>query len=399
MIQMQIRFRTPQDAEGSLTVVDASGSAIFAPCRVRAPGLEPDSPPLADQSIAPDTSLSEPYVVKEVVPMAGASVEDIREFGRYGLLVLEQAKDQPDTSLEILLHGGELDAAGQLRPAAKAFRLANSDVHELVQLINRHGKHTVSVLCSNVPLEAAASPDTPGLAQTLLRRFRMLPGWGVAAVPFLAANPAYAYCDPYDSGTSFSSVEFGYLLMNEGGNILNGYVPGNLSGVTIAGGLDLGHQTSAKLLTMGFSQAQVSAWAPYLGTSDSSPLIGASARAALAAHPLTLTEGQARQVNQTYYTYVSNSVGAAYNAAVQAAGVLAGVTFSSLPTAWQTVMADMYLVSPDFVNSACFSQLASGQWSTAITSLQSYAGTTTASKVRAKVNGDRLTNKLAGLPT
>jgi len=114
---------------------------------------------------------------------------------------------------------------------------------------------------------------------------------------------------------------------------------------------------------------------------------------------LSITQTAAAQINVTYYTWISNTVGAAYTAAVKTAGKLPGVTFSSLPAAWQTAIADMYLVYPSFTTTTCFTQLASGEWTEAIASLQDFNGPKVSINERAKANGDYLSTKLSGLPT
>jgi hypothetical protein len=402
MVHLHINLRSPQDTGNWLTVRDDDQNEIFGPCRVLRPLNSPAPISETEQERAAVESTGEPYLVKEVIPMAGASLADIREFGRYGFIVLEHADQQTAGARQLTLHGGDSDANGQLTPSATSLRLSNSDMRGLVQLITRHGKHNVSVSCTRLHLDAEPLADAAltDLAKKPYLKFRMLPGWAAAAaVPFIAASPAYAQCNQYDSGTSFSAVDFGYLLIDEGGNLLTGYVPDNNSGVTIAGGLDLGLQTSSELLAMGFSQSQVTSWAPYLASSPTSPLIGANARAALAAHPLSITEASAASINSTYYASISNSVGAAYNSLVKSLGKLPGVTFSSLPAPWQTAIADMYLVDPSFTTTTCFTQLASGEWSAAITSLQTFNGLTESVNQRAKQNGDYLSTKMSGLPT
>lgn len=397
MIYVHIALLTPQDASGVLSVRAADQTEIYAP-RVF---LAPASSSISDvpQASVSAESLSTLCAIREVIPMAGASVADIREYGRYGFIVLETLEDEPSMRRQLTIHGGNTDSDGRLKPSPTALRLSNHDMRELVRLITQLGKHEFSVICSNLELlPSAQDPHSTSAARPYFK-FQALPGWVAAAVPFVAASAAYADCSQYDSGTSFSAVDFGYLLIDEGGYLLSGYVPDNNSGVTIAGGLDLGLQTSSNLLQMGFSQTQVTAWAPYLATSSSQPLIGAAARSALAKNPLTVTQTAAAQINNTYYTWVANTVGAAYNASVKSLGKLPGVTFSSLPAAWQTAMADMYLIYPGFVSTACFTQLASGEWSTAVATLQKFNGPTVTVNERAKSNGEYLSTKLTGLPT
>src|SRR5271170_2281363 len=133
MIQLTINLLTPQDANGWLTVRDAEQN-VLGPCPVLCPLNAPISTPEGEQHIAGDESAAVSCVVKEIIPMAGASLADIREFGRYGFVVLELAEDEPNSDRQVTLHGGDRDTAGHLRPATNSLRVSNSDMRELVQL-------------------------------------------------------------------------------------------------------------------------------------------------------------------------------------------------------------------------------------------------------------------------
>ena len=105
----------------------------------------------------------------------------------------------------------------------------------------------------------------------------------------------------------------------EGGLQLRGYIPGSHSGVTVAGGVDLGYQDAADLRA--YPAPLQAKLAPYVG------LRGSFARAYLNKHPLTLTDDEAEAVEApvraAFLTEVRNHFGA---------------EFEEIPDAAQTVI-------------------------------------------------------------
>lgn len=105
----------------------------------------------------------------------------------------------------------------------------------------------------------------------------------------------------------------------EGGLQLCGYIPGSHSGVTVAGGVDLGYRSIADLLA--YPAPLQAKLAPYVG------LRGSSARAYLNKHPLTLTEDEAEAVEAPVRAAFLTEVRRQY-----------GPAFDEIPDAAQTVI-------------------------------------------------------------
>jgi hypothetical protein len=130
------------------------------------------------------------------------------------------------------------------------------------------------------------------------------------------------------------NIDFNYIAANEGGSHLNAY---NLnpvskfpnSGVTVAGGVDLGQQSEANLNHWGLSKAQVSSLRPYLG------LRGQSAINYLKQNPLSIDASEANMLNSGAINYIAKEVEKAFNDASEK------LNFSDLPASEQTVLADI----------------------------------------------------------
>ena len=93
-----------------------------------------------------------------------------------------------------------------------------------------------------------------------------------------------------------SAIDWSLIEHFEGGSRLVGYVPPDLpagveSGVTVAGGVDLGWHTARGLAAKGVGPRLIAVLQPYLGVQ------GAAARALMAAQPLRLTQLQASQLD------------------------------------------------------------------------------------------------------
>ena len=161
------------------------------------------------------------------------------------------------------------------------------------------------------------------------------------------------------------------INLQVGGDALEGYVPNSSSGVTIAGGLDLGIYTTSQLTSMGFSSTQVAAWTPYCATSCGS-VVGSAALAILSVNPLVVMPEEAAGIDLTYYTASANAIGSLYNSLVTQYNVIPGHTFSQLPMQYQTTMTAMDLTNTSFGTSAACTYLAKGEWSAAITALENY---------------------------
>ena len=80
------------------------------------------------------------YVVQDIHTMAGASLSDIREFGRYGIIALapwvgEEPDAVGDSAELIYLHGGAQNADGGIRLTSDSMRLQDRHIHELVAFL------------------------------------------------------------------------------------------------------------------------------------------------------------------------------------------------------------------------------------------------------------------------
>jgi hypothetical protein len=364
-------------------VFDETRQAVLGPfpvagrSRIQADVKESGLP--AGRELKACAALAGQYIVKHVFPMAGASLTDIREFGRYGIIALEPLRHPEGdatapSEAAIYIHGGSAGGDGSIRSTVDSLRLRDSHMHELVSFLAYNTNVTACLKPSTVEKALSTSSDSAGSSPAgYVRKIVSALPLGFAAIPglFPASAEAQATGQCYDSGSDFSDVDFTMINLQSGGDALAGYVPGSTSGVTIAGGLDLGILTSAQLLAMGFDATQVGAWTPYLATSCGN-LVGAAAVAALNANPLSVTAAYAQAIDSIYYTSSANTIGSLYNQLVTQLNVIPGHTFSQLPLRYQTAMVAMNLTNTSFGTSTALMDLAKGQWTTAINALRNY---------------------------
>jgi hypothetical protein len=333
--------------------------------------------------------------------MAGASLNDIREFGRYGIIALAPwVGEEPGTvggnAGPIYMHGGAQDADGGIRMTFDSMRLQDRHIHELVALLESRKDVTVHVRNFTEQRELAISSSSNLASAQCVGRLRKvltaLP-LAFAGIPglFPASAAAQEECTAYDTGTGFSQVDFSGILIQNGGDALAGYVPGPTSGVTIAGGLDLGIYTSSQLFAMGFPSTQVAEWAPYLASSCGS-LVGSAATAVLNANPLSISSGQAQMIDNIYYAWNANSIASLYNQLVTQYNVIPGLTFAMLPLRYQTAMTAMNLTNTSFGMSLACLLLAQGQWKNATVALRAYRSSSAAINTLAHLYADYLGN-------
>lgn len=166
----------------------------------------------------------------------------------------------------------------------------------------------------------------------------------------------------YDSGQYFSNVNTGLIVTNEGGSLRKGYVPNNKSGVTIAGGFDLGQHSLADLRNLGLPQTLVDQMSPYIG------LTGQAARDALKKKPLNVNRDQAAQIDKSALNSYLNATGRAFN------GASSSMEFSNLPWQAQTTIADLWYNMGDLRDSAptLWRQATSGDWEGAYRNLMHF---------------------------
>jgi hypothetical protein len=253
--------------------------------------------------------------------------------------------------------------------------LKNRHIHDLVSFLSYTKEVTVSLtrILSDSESGHVAMSQASALGTYLKKVASALP-LALTAFPglFPVGATAQTGSSCYDSGTNFSDVDYDYIQQLFGENAIDGYVPNSLSGVTIAGGLDLGIYTSSQLESMGFSASEVSGWAHYVAPNANSHLIGSAASAVLTKYPLTITPASAVTITDTYYKWAANTIGSLYNTAVASIGKIKGTKFSSLPLHYQTAMTAMYITNTSFQTSAAFNDFASGLWTNGITALRSY---------------------------
>jgi hypothetical protein len=402
VIDIQIELSCHPDQNGTLSVLDEGCRTILGPFPVAGKSCAVECAfGDTEQELDSGGISSGAYVVQDIHTMAGASLGDIREFGRYGIVALAPwVGEEPGTvggyAGPVYMHGGALGADGCIRMTFDSMRLQDRHIHELVALLE--SRKDVTVHIRNVTEQRGlANPSSSDLvsAQCAGRLRGVLTALPLvfAGIPglFAATAAAQEECTVYDTGAGFSQVDFSGILVQNGGDALAGYVHGPTSGVTIAGGLDLGIYTSSQLLAMGFPSTQVTEWAPYLASSCGS-LVGSAATAVLNANPLSISSGQAQMIDNIYYAWNANSIASLYNQLVTQYNIIPGITFAMLPLRYQTAMTAMNLTNTSFGMSQAFLLLAQGQWKNATAALRAYGSSNAAINRLAHMYADYLGN-------
>jgi UDP-3-O-acyl-N-acetylglucosamine deacetylase len=133
------------------------------------------------------------------------------------------------------------------------------------------------------------------------------------------------------TSTKNNNINFDFISTFEGGSLNKGYVPDaakSKSGVTIAVGFDLGARNVNDLRALNLDNALVDLLTPYLG------LQGRSALRYVEQHPLIIADADATSINVSVKSVLIDLLVAKYDAD-------AGVSFSSIPAKWQTVIASV----------------------------------------------------------
>jgi hypothetical protein len=190
-------------------------------------------------------------------------------------------------------------------------------------------------------------------------------GAGVLIFVFLPGGNPVKYTDPdgkYD-------IDFTFTIRQEGGQILNGYVPWNInslptnhSGVTVASGFDLGQQNQydlRRLFGSGNENADLkSLFTPYLG------LQRQEAVDFLVDNPLALTQPQADRIDTAVLAGYVGPISENYNTAT-------GGNFESLPRQAQTTLFDLgYNLGPDGIPNNIMQAINAGNYSGAADTLR-----------------------------
>jgi hypothetical protein len=383
---MVIHLCPSQDVPGSLIFKDAQGDILLGPIPIVTP------PAVSCKGSGKPEEGEMQLRVAGVVRMDGATPEDLRAFGRYGIIVLvyegEAAKGIPslgEVTSGLFIYGGVREMEETIQCPQNAFRLIPEHHRKLVKLLDK-GLHCVVQIVQGSPEEQAGmsrkvAPVPPVSAQIA----RLAAAAAVVVAPFLVSATASAQsskCNPYGDGQSFSAVDFSALAARQGGTQYTATVPSSASGVTIAAGVDLGKLTKEALVNMGFNEELVSQYTPYLASSTTSLLTGRKARRVLSANPLVISSGDADETNRLYFTWHANSIGSLFNGRLNALG--SNGDFSQLPTQLQTTMTNMFLVDPDFPESDVFDRFSRGDWHGGVKLLKSYKAGNSAAVARAR---------------
>lgn len=148
-----------------------------------------------------------------------------------------------------------------------------------------------------------------------------------------APAPGTAGCP--NGAIKSNKVDWGWIGVHEGTNVLNGYIPtqgGKVienSGVTIATGYDLGQHSYAEMIKIGIPEDLAKKLSPYTGLTKD------DAVKALSEEPLTITAEESVLINSASHSAALSRLVTQYDGMVGEAGA-----FWGLPAEAQTVIAD-----------------------------------------------------------
>lgn len=130
-------------------------------------------------------------------------------------------------------------------------------------------------------------------------------------------------------------INYELLSRLEGGSRTSGYVPvpeSSKSGVTIATGFDLGQRDEDELRQLELDESLITTLKSYLGVQ------GEAAAALIRNNPLTITESQAKTIDQAVKRAHIDKLRTRYRFAI---GNTAGKPFFAIPAEAQTVIASV----------------------------------------------------------
>lgn len=171
-----------------------------------------------------------------------------------------------------------------------------------------------------------------------------------------------------------TNIDFSFISKNEGGQLLNGYIPSrggapiDRSGVTVATGFDIGAHTAAEISILGVSDELQKKLLPYVATAPGRPLTGTAAIEALTEKPLTLTRAEAMELDFAVKADTLKKALANWskNDAMQ--------PFTDLSSAQQTVLTDRSFHFGTRLNkttaSGFYAKALAGDWKAAAKELQ-----------------------------
>jgi hypothetical protein len=347
-----------------------------------------------------------------IIPLGEGHGIDVQQFGRYGIIILSSLNSDnrvvsdADRNDEAYICGGVL-ASGRLTVASPRFFRLRPEHHRL--LVTELGRLGLPILChfvgaSQVSSSVSLAPPEFPLVPTENAVSRVTALAAIAApvvAPFVLMKSAEASENLNGCVCSvelFTGVRFDQLAALEGGTQVYGHVPDDASGVNIAAGLDLGLTTRQDLVDMGFGEDHIQLLNRYLARSKTDVITGSRARNILASAPLEISPELAQQINHLVFSWHANSVASHFNHEVERRGALRGITFASLPSRFQTAMANMFLVDQSFVRSDAFAKFASGLWLDGMVALDSYPSPKPAVIARAKLASFSLSKVAKRMP-
>ncbi|MFZ0773913.1 MAG: pesticin C-terminus-like muramidase [Candidatus Sulfotelmatobacter sp.] len=386
-----------RDFEGILRLEDQNGRLVAGPFAVcgRADGeVARRHGNSSRHAILPfgDTPLGR-YRIAGILPTGRRTNLSAERFGPYGVVVLKPAAGEAALAdangrFCIVIQGGKLGPGRRLRPTNGSLRLADKDQKRLVRALRR-SQHCVcdcvgtSEPGTGRPVARGASYEEadPPLAGSLLSlpvtaveggQFSREPGQPRRFGPpsfHLSAGSGGGGAGAgggggYDTDDN-DDVDLSFISTSEGGQTLQATVPdpeGSQSGATIGTGVDLGQLSVGQLNNLDIPAELRAQLEPYVG------LQGTEAEQFLAQHPLEITPEQAEQLDRAVLDPLVDSVSDNFDRASTS-------TFSSLPQAAQTVIADVATQYGSNLSQATptfWTAVTEGRWQDAVNELRDF---------------------------
>ena len=182
----------------------------------------------------------------------------------------------------------------------------------------------------------------------------------------MALNAIIVPMAPAHAANGKIELDWDFVKQLEGGSVLKGYVPnfkggGDHSGVTIAGGFDLGQQSLSGIKAMGLPASLVKKLTPYLGKKLD------AAKAFLAKNPLTITRAEATAIDRAVTNAIAKRVARDFNASSK-------LRFEDLPSGVQTAIYSVghqYYSLPDGAP-RFFRAITRGDWGATLKELRNF---------------------------
>jgi len=175
---------------------------------------------------------------------------------------------------------------------------------------------------------------------------------------------------PYISEGKPTGVDWNFVEAKEGKRYLQGYVPADnqgrvigQSGVTIASGIDLGQHGPSDMKALNLYQGLIDRLTPYMKPT----LRGAAAQDFLKKNPVSISDEEARMIDERAQTKRYNDVAGQYNAAVANEYGKNPPRFQGLPQGAQTAITDLAFQYGNLAarTPVFWDQVTTGQWQAA----------------------------------